>query len=164
MSPWWRKPAQDEYQTPPGPGIVKSDSSDPILFGTTVFFLALTLAMIVTWFLVARYPIPEDDAIYTGLVFFFLIVFFSLPLIFRMVGPERRTGQRMLAVKWSFKLFGLSLLAASLVGVLPWLFKWLFNYSPWVFRIVQALFVLSLVAQCVLWAWRHRRARKSTRL
>jgi hypothetical protein len=136
MSPWWLKPAQDEHQTPPGPGIVKSDSSDPILFGVTV---------------------------HTGLVLFFLIVFFSLPLIFRMVGPERRTGQRMLAAKWSFKLFGLSLLVASLVGVLPWLFKWLFNYSPWVSPICHVLFGLALLAQWVL-ARRRRRARNSTRL
>jgi hypothetical protein len=49
------------------------------------------------------------------------------------------------------------------VGVLPWLFKWLFNSSPWVSRICHALFVLALLAQLVL-AWRRRHARKSTRL
>ena len=162
MSPWWLKPAQDEHQRPPGPGIAKADPNDPLTFILIAFSLAGFLSMMATAFLSARYPIPDDDAITIGLVGFFLVVFFDLALIYRFVRPEFREGQRIAATKMLATFIVLGLLVAPLVGVLPWLFRWLINYSPWVSRTCRALFVLGLLSQWV-WLWRRWRVRKSTR-
>jgi len=160
MSPWWLKPAQDEHQPPPGPGIVKADSGDPTLFILGGFFATITLSMIATWFLVDRYPFPNDDAIYVGLLCFLFVGFLDLALVVYVVAGKLATGQFLAAAKSGLKAGGLGFLIASLAGVLPWCFKWLLSYFPWISR--NVLLVLLLLVQLIS-AWRLRRAKKSTR-
>jgi hypothetical protein len=86
-------------------------------------FVAGVLAMVATWFLVADFPIPGDDAIHLGLLGFFFVVFFDLLLISGFATSKFRQGQGMSAIKGSINLFLLGLFAASAVGSLPLLWR-----------------------------------------
>lgn len=131
-------------------------------FGLIAIFVSGVLAMVSTWFLVAYYPAPTDDAIHLGLLGFFFVVFFDFFLIYRRAGAEIRKGQSLAAAKWSVGLILLGLLVASLVGFLPWLFRRLITYYPWIPVLLRVLFWLMIVAELVgVWGWKVRRARRS---
>jgi hypothetical protein len=127
--------------------------------GLGLFLIAVSmagvLAMVATWLLVAYYPLPDDEAIYLGLLGFFFIVFLDVFLIYHLVGSEVRQGQSIAAVKMSVSLILLGLLVASLAGSLPWLLSRLIAALPWVQEIPWSiLLVLWLVAHDL---WRRRK-------
>jgi hypothetical protein len=133
--------------------------------GLGLFLVAVSvagvLAMVATWLLVAYYPIPDDEAIYLGLLGFFFVVVLDFFLIYYLVGPEVRKGQRISAVKTSVSLILLGLLVASVVGSLPWLLSRLIAAIPWVREIPwSTLLILWLVAHDV---WRRRRTPEDDR-
>ncbi|MEA2559651.1 MAG: hypothetical protein QOH06_1155 [Acidobacteriota bacterium] len=121
-----------------------SDGLDLILVAVSV---SGVLAMVATWLLVAYYPIPDDEAVYLGLLGFFFVVSLDVFLIYHRVGSEVRQGQGIAAVKTSVSLILLGLLVASVVGSLPWLLSRLLAALPWVQEIpLSKLLILWLVA------------------
>lgn len=163
MSPWIRQVQEQLQDDRPysGKGLMKSDFLDPIGFIFPAFLLAIILAVIVTWFVVARFPIPSDAAIELGLLGFFFVVFFDLVFMVRLVVPRFQEGQRAAAAKSAMTFILLGLLVASLVGVLPWSVRWLFELSPWVPRLFNALLILLITAVYIRAALRFWRVRKA---
>lgn len=116
------------------PSLLHSTDRSPLIL-LAAFPAVGVLAMIATWFLVADYPIPDDDAIYLGLLGFLFIVFLDLFFIvfvcYLLAMGNFRQGERWWAVKWSIGLFLSGLLVASVVGSLPWLLRRLVVALPW---------------------------------
>ena len=130
-------------------------ASDGLGLVLTAVSVAGVLAMVATWLLVAYYPIPDDEAVYLGLLGFCFVVFLDVFLIYHLVGSEVRQGQGIAAVKTSVSLILLGLLVASVVGSLPWLLSRLIATLPWVQEIPwSSLLVLWLVAYDL---WRRRK-------
>ena len=135
-----------------------------VVCGLIAFCVAGVLAMVATWFLVAEYPIPDDDAVYLGLLGFLFVMIFDVLIIvlllFGFAGLDRR-GERTAAVKLFVKIFLLGLLAALVVGFLLWLLRRLVDVSPWVPNLLVSLPALWVVASGLA-RWRKRRARKAS--
>lgn len=130
-------------------------SSDGLGLFLGAVSVAGVLAMVATWLFVAYYPIPDDEAIYLGVLGFFFVVLLGFFLIYHLAGPEVRKGQRIAAVKTSVSLILLGLLVAAVVGSLPWLLSRLIAAIPWVREIPwSTLLVLWLVAHDL---WRRRK-------
>jgi hypothetical protein len=151
----------EEGSSSPQEGQRLRDSPDWLGFGLIAVFVAGVLAMVATWFLVARYPIPDDEAIHLGVLGFLFIILLDLFLIYHLVGPKIRQGRRMLAIKWFVSLVLLGLLVASVVGSLPWLVRRLIDAVPWLPNIFWGLLLLWSVANTIA-LWRKRRARKAS--
>ena len=138
-------------------------SPDGLGFGLIAISVAGLLAMVATWFLVADYPVPDDDAIHLGLLGFFFVVFFDFFLIYRLAGSRIQKGQWIAAAKWSIGLILLGLFVASIVGSLPWLFSRLITHYPWIPWLLRVFFWLGIIVAEFIWVWKARRARNSTR-
>lgn len=130
-------------------------------FGLIAIFVAGVLAMVATWFLVAYYPIPNDDAIHLGLLVPLFVVFFDFLLIYRLAGSKTRQGQRMAAIKWSVSLLLLGLLAASVLGSLPLLWRRFMTAIPGLREVPWVTIFMLWVAADNL--WRRRRPSRGNR-
>jgi hypothetical protein len=136
-----------------------SVSPEPLVWGVVAFLVAITLSMVVTWNLLARFPILDDDAIALGLVGFFVVLFFDLVAIYFLIGPKVRKGERREAAGLAAGIFGLGLLVALAVGVLPWSIQWIVQRNPWVSTVFPYAIWILLIAQ-IVWNWKLRRARR----
>lgn len=126
-------------------------SPEWLVFGLIAIAVAGFLAMVATWFLVDYYPIPDDDAVYLSLLGFLFVLFFDFVLIFRFVGSKLRQGQLWAAIKWSVGLVLLGLLAASVVGSLPLLWRRLTTALPWMHEIPWGILLMLLLLANSLW-------------
>ncbi|MGH7484149.1 MAG: hypothetical protein ACREMY_00920, partial [bacterium] len=113
------------------------------------------LAMVTTWFLVAYCSIPDNDAIYLGLLGFFFVALLDLLLISGLFISNFRQGQGMAAIKWSVGLFLLGLLAASVVGSLPLLWQWLVAVVPGLQDVAWEIVFMLLIPANSLWIRRR---------
>ena len=103
--------------------------------------------------------IPDDEAIYLGVLISCFLVFFDVFLIYRIVSSKIRQGQRMEAVKWAVGCLLLGLLVAAVAGSLPWLLSRLNAALPWVRGTPWALLFASYLIANSLWLrWRARKA------
>jgi uncharacterized membrane protein len=134
-------------------------SPEPLVIGVVSFLVAMTLSMVVTWILISRYPVPDDEAVSLGLLGFFFVLFLDLFFLCLRIGPKIRKGEGLQAAGLSLGFLGVGLLVASVVGVLPWCLRWLVNTSPWILKLSRYAFVLFLIVQLV-WFWKLRRARR----
>jgi hypothetical protein len=117
-----------------------------------VVFGAAVLAMAATWFLDARFPIPNDNAIYLALLGFFFVLFIIFPLaVWKFL-----QGQGMTAVKSSLGLLLLGLLAALAVGSLPLLWRRLVAALPWVQEIPWSILLVLWLTASEFWRRRRR--------
>lgn len=139
---------------------MESDSDGCISFGLIVVCVAGVLAMIVTWVLVARYPIPNDDATHLGLLGFFFVMFLDAFFIYRLILPEFRKGDRIEAAKWLVGMIALGLLVAAVVGSLLWLTRWIPD-EPWTNWILWLLLALVFIPDIVR-LWKKRRSRRAS--
>ena len=137
-----------------------NDPDGCISFALLSVCVSGVLAMIATWFLVARFPIPDDDAIYGGLLGFLFVVFLDAFLIYGLILPEFRKGRRMEATRWLVGLILAGLLAATVVGAFPWFTSRFIPDGPWLDWILWSLLVLSFAPDILrIWKrWRSRRA------
>lgn len=124
--PWIRTEDMPGAQVKRNPGY----SFDWLAVSVTATFVAGILAMVVTWLLVAYFPFPDDNAIYISLLGFFFVMFFDLLIVSGAAVSKLRQGQRLAPVKESIVWILLGLLAASVVGSLPLLWKWLTIAMP----------------------------------
>jgi hypothetical protein len=138
------------------------DRPDLLLIGILV---AGVLAMVATWFVVAYFPIPDDDAIHLGLLGFFFVLVIDVFLVYEDLRDAKLQGQRVPAIRRSVKLLLLGLLVAAIVGSLPWLWfrlwSWLTAAMPWLPDILEELLILAFLLNLIA-IWRRRRARKAS--
>ena len=147
--------AWNRIETSSNPEQRLQGNSDGLGLALAAVSVSGVLAMVATWLLVAYYPIPDDEAVYLGLLGFFFVVFLDVFLLYYLVGSEVRRGQGIAAVKTSVRLILLGLLVASVVGSLPWLLSRLIAALPWAQEIPwSSLLVLWLVAHDL---WRRRK-------
>jgi len=93
-----------------------------------VISVAGVLAMVTTWFLDAYFPVPDDEAVYFGLLGFLFVLFIMLPLAaLKFLGGLGRAS-----VKSSLSFLLVGLFTALVVGSLPLLWRRLVAAIPWV--------------------------------
>ncbi len=111
-------------------------------------FVSGFLSMVATWFLVKHYPVPDDDAIYFGLLGFLFVAVF----VFCLAGGE--LAEPKPAIKRIVSLILVGLLVASVVGSLPWLWSRLIAVLPWMQDIPWNLLPMFWL---VYYPWRQRK-------
>lgn len=134
-------------QVPQKPGT----SSDGLALVVIWIVAAGVLAMLATWFLVADFPIPDDEVIHLGLILALFILFLVLPVAVSKFLHGRGTA----AVKSSIGWLLVGLFAALAVGSLPWLQRRLIAAIPWVQDIPWIVLLVSCLTASLL--WRSRR-------
>src|SRR5262245_57427815 len=91
-------------------------SSDGLGFFVIAIGVAGVLAMVAVWFLVAYYPIPDDEALYLGLLAFLFVLFVTFPLaILRFL-----QGRGLASIKASLNIAVLGLIAAAALDLREW--------------------------------------------
>lgn len=145
--PWIQIEGKPGTQEEPNP----RNSPDWLSFGLIAAAAAAFLAMVATWFLVAYSPIPDDNAVYLGLLGFLFVVIFDLILIAGLAVSEVRQGEGMAAIKLSVSLFLLGLLVASVVGSLPLLWQRVMTAVPGLRDVPWGTFLLLWIAAFSLW-------------
>lgn len=125
------------------------------LYSLIAIFVSVWLSIGGTWLLVYYFPIPDDDAIYVGLIIGLLVVSFVLFLTFWQAGPLVRQGKSGEALLTSAILIPIGLLAASVLGSLPWLWSQLVEVQPW----VAELWFLWPTLYLLWMSWLARRSR-----
>ena len=137
-------------------------SPDGLSFAVIVVSVAGVLAMVATWFLDAYFPIPNDEAIYLGLLGFLFVLFVISPFAV----SKFLQGHGIAAVKSSLSLLLLGLFAALAVGSLPLLWRRLIAAIPWVQDIPWTVLLVLYFTANELWRRRsrtqddHRHSRK----
>jgi hypothetical protein len=109
--------------------VERSPRSSPDGLGCAVIVISVAgvLAMVTTWFLDAYFPIPDDEAVYFGLLGFLFVLFITLPFAaLKFLG-----GRGIASVKSSLSLLLLGLFTALVVGSLPLLWRRLTAAIPW---------------------------------
>jgi vacuolar-type H+-ATPase subunit I/STV1 len=148
LTPAAARGARERQASRPGKDAFK------VLYWVAAIPISILLAGYATWWIISRYPVPDDDAINLALFLSFLIGFLDLMLLGGLLvsgRPENRHPGMM-----ALLLAG-GILFAAIVGLLTWGTGWLLKGRPWLpeaFIPTMALLYLAYI----LWGRRKSRA------
>lgn len=129
----------------PDQALKKTGASDLLAWGICAGVAAIASAMVVTWQLVTRYPVLDEESYAVGLLVFLFVVLFDLFVLPPLALNKAREANTWTAVLWSLKFFLGGLLVATGIVVSGALFLRLLSEYPQIRTFLDSEVVLFLL-------------------